>query len=76
MKQLLPKLTARLQQYAYRGARQPEVPKFMNIVPKEDNQIISQAWFWPRMGKFFKEKDIIVAETGTLTFLDRRRAKR
>jgi len=29
---------------------------------------ITHKWFWPRMGKFFKERDIIVAETGTSAF--------
>jgi TPP-dependent 2-oxoacid decarboxylase len=41
-----------------------EVPKFVAPVPQEDNHIISHAWFWPRVGQFFREKDVIVAETG------------
>jgi len=63
MKELLPKLTARLQPY-HAGARKLEVPAFTSLVPKEDNDIISHSWFWPRVGQFFKPKDIIVAETG------------
>ena len=65
MKELLPKLTTHLP--AYENAYQ--IPHFSTIaVPKEDSQDISQAWFWPRMGQFFKEKDVIVAETGTSSF--------
>ncbi|KAF2972013.1 hypothetical protein GQX73_g1536 [Xylaria multiplex] len=29
---------------------------------------IKQAWFWPRISKFFREGDIIVSETGTANF--------
>lgn len=29
---------------------------------------ITQDWFWPRFGKFFKEGDIILTETGTSSF--------
>ncbi|KAI1363533.1 thiamine pyrophosphate enzyme [Xylaria arbuscula] len=32
------------------------------------NGPIKQAWFWPRISKFFKEGDIIVSETGTANF--------
>lgn len=67
MKRLLPKLTARLQPYRA-GASALEVPKFQFPVPKEDNEIISQSWLWPRVGQFFQQKDIIVAETGTSSF--------
>ncbi|KAI0369373.1 pyruvate decarboxylase [Pilatotrama ljubarskyi] len=67
MKRLLPKLTERL--HPFKGeAVQIEVPKFQLPVPQEDNDVISQAWLWPRVGKFFKPKDIIVAETGTSSF--------
>ena len=63
MKQLLPKLAARLHPYEA-GARQLDVPRFENVVPSEDSCAITHAWFWPRLGAFFKEKDVIVAETG------------
>ena len=64
MKRLLPKLTARLQPFK-EDAVQIEVPKFQLPVPQEDNDVISHTWLWPRVGEFFKSKDIIVAETGT-----------
>ncbi|TCD60395.1 Pyruvate decarboxylase 1 [Steccherinum ochraceum] len=67
MKHLLPKLTARLQPL-HEGARQLVVPKFDAPVPTEDNQIISQAWLWPRVAQFFRSNDVIVTETGTSSF--------
>ncbi|KII86955.1 hypothetical protein PLICRDRAFT_43649 [Plicaturopsis crispa FD-325 SS-3] len=67
MKQLLPKLTERLRPYAA-GAHQLTVPPFLSPVPKESGSDISQAWFWPRLGEFFRPKDVIVAETGTSSF--------
>ncbi|KAI0670914.1 pyruvate decarboxylase [Trametes maxima] len=67
MKRLLPKLTARLQPFQG-DAVQLSVPKFQLPLPQEDNDVISQAWLWPRVGQFFKPKDIIVAETGTSSF--------
>lgn len=67
MKRLLPKLTTRLQPF-HEGAKQISVPPFVFPVPQEDNDIISQSWLWPRMGQFFRPKDIIVAETGTSSF--------
>ena len=67
MKHLLPKLTARLQPLK-ENAQLLSVPKFVSPVPEEDNQIISQSWLWPRVGQFFKENDVVVAETGTSSF--------
>lgn len=32
--------------------------------PKNDSQIITQAWFWPRTGEWLREKDIVITETG------------
>jgi pyruvate decarboxylase len=67
MKKLLPKLTQRLKSFSP-GARQLSVPKWSNVLPQEDHDVISQTWFWPRLGSFFRPKDIIVAETGTSSF--------
>lgn len=67
MKQLLPKLTARLEGGKAK-ALQLEVPRFDAHLPQETDDIISQAWFWPRMSKFFEPKDVIIAETGTSSF--------
>lgn len=35
---------------------------------KDDSSTITQAWFWPRIGEYLKEKDIVVTETGTANF--------
>ncbi|KAJ6559257.1 pyruvate decarboxylase [Mycena vulgaris] len=67
MKELLPLLTARLQSCSA-AARKIPVPDFTAVVPKEDNDVISQAWLWPTVGKFFKPRDVIIAETGTSSF--------
>jgi pyruvate decarboxylase len=63
MKLLLPKLTARLKKYQEGASRIP-VPRFKLDVPKEGDHNISHAYFWPRVGKFFRKQDVIVAETG------------
>jgi len=67
MKELLPKLTTRLEPLQ-NGARKLEVPRFTSQVPKEDNNIVSHTWFWPRVGQFFMPNDVIVTETGTSNF--------
>ncbi|KIK69596.1 hypothetical protein GYMLUDRAFT_212230 [Collybiopsis luxurians FD-317 M1] len=67
MKQLILKLTARLEGHSAK-ARQLEVPRFTAHIPEESNDIISHAWFWPTMSKFFRPKDVVVAETGTSSF--------
>ena len=63
MKHLLPKLTSRLRNYQYR-ASELIVPRPKLEVPIEHSDDITQSYFWPRLGKFFKKKDVIVAETG------------
>lgn len=67
MKSLLPKLTERLSKYQEGASRIP-VPHYKLDVPKESDDKISHAYFWPRVGKFFRKQDIIVAETGTSNF--------
>ncbi|KAF9013475.1 pyruvate decarboxylase THI3 [Cyathus striatus] len=67
MKYLLPKLTERLKSFHSIGS-QLVVPKFVKEVPHEDTPIITHAWFWPRFGRFFQPKDVIVTETGTANF--------
>jgi pyruvate decarboxylase len=64
MKELLPLLTARLQPCSA-VARKIPVPDFTAVIPTEEDNVISQAWFWPTMGKFFRPKDVIIAETGS-----------
>jgi pyruvate decarboxylase len=67
MKDLIPKLTARLH-HVSPTARHIDVPAFVAHVPDDGESVISHAWFWPRMSAFFRPKDVIVAETGTSSF--------
>ncbi|TRM60352.1 thiamine diphosphate-binding protein [Schizophyllum amplum] len=67
MKQLIPKLTAKLEPFK-ETTQQIAVPQFKSVFPTEDTEIITQAWFWPTMGEFFRPKDVIIAETGTASF--------
>ncbi|KAF8895454.1 thiamine diphosphate-binding protein [Infundibulicybe gibba] len=67
MKQLLPKLADKLQHH-HTEASKLGVPLFTAQIPEEDHKIISHTWFWPRVGKFFRSKDVIVTETGTSNF--------
>ncbi|KAJ6508886.1 pyruvate decarboxylase [Mycena sanguinolenta] len=67
MAELLPLLTARLRPCSP-AARNIPVPDFTAVVPTEADDVISQAWFWPTMGTFFKPQDVIIAETGTSSF--------
>ncbi|KAG5642153.1 hypothetical protein DXG03_003557 [Asterophora parasitica] len=67
MKQFIPKLTERLTSY-HENASEITVPKFVTDVPKEENGDITHTWFWPRIAKFLKPKDVIVTETGTSNF--------
>jgi pyruvate decarboxylase len=45
-------------------------PHIENKVKENDDgsEIITQAWFWPRVGEFLKENDIVITETGTSNF--------
>jgi pyruvate decarboxylase len=67
MKRLLPKLTAALAPF-HEGAKELPVAPFEHVVPTESSDIISHDWFWPRVGKFFRPKDVILGETGTSSF--------
>ena len=66
-KKLLPNLTAKLAEFK-KAAQAISVRPFTYPVPDEPNDIISQAYLWPRVGQFFKPKDVILAETGTSGF--------
>ena len=34
----------------------------------DSSPTITQAWFWPRVGEYLREDDIVVTETGTANF--------
>ncbi|KAF2732821.1 pyruvate decarboxylase-like protein [Polyplosphaeria fusca] len=47
-------------------------PKPNNDIPddelKSPEPTITQAWFWPRLGQWLQEDDIVITETGTANF--------
>lgn len=47
-------------------------PKPTNSIPddeiKSPEPTITQSWFWPRLGQWLQEKDIVITETGTSNF--------
>jgi pyruvate decarboxylase len=45
-------------------------PKMANKVKEnqDSSETVTQAWFWPRVGEFLKENDIVITETGTANF--------
>ncbi|KAA1469815.1 pyruvate decarboxylase [Dentipellis sp. KUC8613] len=72
MKELLPALTARLHPFSSAGLAIP-VPRFEAPLPDAASdplgaETISHAWLWPRVAQFFREKDVVLAETGTSSF--------
>ncbi|KNZ80941.1 Pyruvate decarboxylase [Termitomyces sp. J132] len=67
MKNFIPKLTERLKSF-HAAASMLSVPKFFNFVPHEKTEIITHDFFWPRVGEFFRPKDIIVTETSSPNF--------
>jgi pyruvate decarboxylase len=46
------------------------IPQVANEVTKnlDNSPTITQAWFWPRVGEFLVENDIVITETGTANF--------
>ncbi|KAF4636146.1 hypothetical protein G7Y89_g1942 [Cudoniella acicularis] len=45
-------------------------PKIHNEIKANDDgtQTITQAWFWPKVGSYLKDNDIVITETGTANF--------
>ncbi|KAG9565531.1 pyruvate decarboxylase, partial [Aureobasidium melanogenum] len=44
-------------------------PKPTNRVSSQENtQVITQKYFWPRLGQWLREQDIVLTETGTANF--------
>ena len=69
MKGVLRKVTERLPKLNVEAAppvSQNKIPNGELDVSKDST--ISHAWFWPRMGQWLKEDDIVVTETGTANF--------
>ncbi|OAX81058.1 pyruvate decarboxylase [Emergomyces africanus] len=47
-------------------------PKITNQLPEQDpresSSAVTHAWFWPTVGQWLREKDVIITETGTANF--------
>jgi len=72
MKDLLPKLTARLHSLESSSGL-ASVPPFRAPLPApgEDplgEEAISHLYFWPRISQFIRSEDVVVTETGTSSF--------
>jgi pyruvate decarboxylase len=56
----------------YSRVRSVETPVMNNIPPKHVRESISQEitheYFWPRVGNWLKENDVVITETGTSNF--------
>jgi pyruvate decarboxylase len=69
MKGVLRKVTEKLPKLNVEAAppvSQNKIPNDEKSVSKEST--ISHAWFWPRIGQWLKEDDVIITETGTSNF--------
>lgn len=70
MNGVLRKVTDRLDKSKLSISKAPEPPT--NTVSKEVAQesadIITQEWFWPKLGAWLREDDIVITETGTANF--------
>jgi pyruvate decarboxylase len=48
------------------------VPQLSNKLPddepKSGDQPITHRWFWPKVGQWLKENDVVITETGTANF--------
>lgn len=69
MKGVLRKVTERLDKLNVEEAP----PVSSNIIPTADSSTpndstITHAWFWPRVGQWLKEDDVVITETGTANF--------
>lgn len=67
MKQLLQKITGRLDQNSVKNARPvPSVKTTLTPMPPDTK--ITQQWLWTRVGQWLRPGDIVVTETGTSSF--------
>ena len=68
MNGVLRKVTAQLGKLSIQKGPTPS-----NTIPKaaqaSNDQTITHEWFWPRFGQWTQEKDIIITETGTSSYV-------
>ncbi|GAA5966031.1 hypothetical protein JCM8115_004804 [Rhodotorula mucilaginosa] len=66
--QLLPALTKVLERKDQLSKPSPTQGLKVHIPDGPKDKMVTQAAFWPMMGQFLREDDIVVAETGTSSF--------
>ncbi|KAL2268148.1 hypothetical protein VTJ83DRAFT_2994 [Remersonia thermophila] len=67
MRGVLRKLVERVE--VARLARRPSIHVANEAQKRRDpSPTVTQAWFWPRIGEFLRENDIVATETGTSNF--------
>jgi pyruvate decarboxylase len=49
-------------------SRVPAAPLPKLVATEDVDSPITQAWFWPKLGEFLHDNDIVVTETGTANF--------
>lgn len=67
MKGVLRKVIDRVDLSKLSRAKTPKVENVAAANSDSDSEI-TQAWFWPRIGEYLRERDIVVTETGTANF--------
>ena len=66
--QLLPALTKVLERKDQLSKPSPTQGLKVQIPDGPKDKMVTQAAFWPMMGQFLREDDVVVAETGTSSF--------
>lgn len=66
--QLLPALTKVLERKTQLSTPPPDQGLKVNIPDGPKDKMVTQAAFWPMMGQFLRQDDVVVAETGTSSF--------
>jgi len=67
MKGVLSKLAERVDPTKISTTRMPPVENKIEA-NRDASDTITQAWFWPRLGDYLREGDLVVTETGTSNF--------
>ncbi|KAF3936681.1 hypothetical protein ABW19_dt0200123 [Dactylella cylindrospora] len=71
MKSLLAKLLSSLdfQRIRHTESAQSNPPELINVeAQKSEGEAITHSWFWPHIGNWLQENDVVVTETGTANF--------
>ncbi|KAF2096870.1 pyruvate decarboxylase [Rhizodiscina lignyota] len=70
MNGVLRKVTERIDTSKLKIQKSPEPPS--NTVPQkveeQSTETILQSWFWPKLGQWLREDDVVITETGTSNF--------